>query len=131
MKDNNVVIRGNVGSDAKVIITEKDVKMTILSVAISNNYKNSENEYVKKDPTWVDVICFNNNANKASVIQKGERVSIEGKLSTVVKKNEKGENIKELTIIATDLERVSILRNTSMDGLDDQFVENLAEQEGF
>lgn len=130
MKNNLVTIRGNIGSDAKVIVTNSDSKMTILSVAISNDYKNKDNEYVKKEPTWVDVICFNNNANKASVIQKGERVSIEARLSTVVRKNEKGENIKELTVIANDIERVSMLRNIDMDGLDEEYVENLAEQIG-
>lgn len=133
MRENHVEIRGNVGADAKVIITEKNIAMTILSVAISNNYKDREtDEWIKKDPTWVDVLCFKNVAEKASLIQKGERVTVEGKLSVVVNKNEKGENIKNLTLIANDIERTILLKNLNMvTSMEDEVIETLSDEVGF
>jgi single stranded DNA-binding protein len=132
MKENYVQIRGNVGSDAKVVITENETKMTILSVAISNNKKDKDSgEWTKRDPIWIDVLCFNSVAEKATVIQKGERVTVEGRLSVVTNKNEKGENFKSLTFIATDIERASILKNLSLGtSIDEDTIDFMSNEAG-
>lgn len=129
MKDNYVLLRGNTGSDCKVIVTEKETTMSVLSLAISNNYYDQETKkWVDQEPTWVDVLCFRALADKVSVIRKGERVTVEARVSVITKKNDKGENIKQLSLIATDVERVTVLKNLSNATYNEDFINQADEQ---
>ena len=103
MTKNYVCLRGNLGKDAK-IIDVTDNKWVALSLAVSNNYYDSEKkEWVERKPFWIDVRCFNDLANKVAKLKKGDRVCVEGKLSTHTKKNELGENVKDTGVIANNI----------------------------
>ena len=73
---NKVYLSGNLGSDAEVKELPNGTKVSKLSLATNESYKDSKtNEWVKKT-TWHNVVVYRD----CSDFKKGERVFVEGKI---------------------------------------------------
>lgn len=75
---NKVTLIGNLGSDADTKILENS-KVTKLSVATSDDYKDKEENWVNVTD-WHNVVVWN--SDSAEVLKKGMQVYVEGKIKT-------------------------------------------------
>lgn len=93
---NRVELIGVCGKDAELKELQS-TKVTIVSVAITESYKNSIGEWVETTD-WVTVKSFGKLAENMSKIKKGERVFISAKI-----KPNKYENQAGVTVYSTDI----------------------------
>ncbi len=78
---NSVRLVGNLGTDPEVRNFDNDKKLTRLSLATNENYKNDKGERVT-ETQWHNLILWGAQAKLAeSLLQKGDEIAIEGKLS--------------------------------------------------
>ena len=114
MTRNYICLRGHLGKDAEIINVTDNVWVA-LSLAVSNDYFDSQKkEWVEKKPYWFDVRCFNDLANRTKFLKKGERICVEGKLSAHTKKDEHGNSIKDVGVIANHITYENLLKASSL-----------------
>ena len=78
---NSVRLVGNLGTDPEVRNFDNDRKLTRLSLATNENYKNDKGERVT-ETQWHNLILWGAQAKLAeSLLKKGDEIAIEGKLS--------------------------------------------------
>lgn len=87
---NKVILVGNVGKDPEIKTLDSGVKYARISLATSESYKSDTGE--KKTKTeWHNVTLWRGLADVAeSYTKKGDKVYIEGKLSTRSWKDKEG-----------------------------------------
>src|SRR5690625_7375340 len=79
---NQVQIVGNLGRDVELRSTVNDRKWTSLSIAVNSYYLNSRGERVETTD-WIRVVAWGPLAeNMSKILQKGDQVMIQGRLST-------------------------------------------------
>ena len=79
---NKVMIIGNVGRDPEMRYTPGGAAVTSFSVAVSRRWTTPENE-VRDETEWFNVVAWNKLAETCnSLITKGRKVYIEGRLQT-------------------------------------------------
>ena len=79
MSINKVIISGNITKDAEFKAYEK-VQLLRFSVAVNDRVQNAANEWVDR-PNYVDCVMFGKRAEALqSIIRKGLKVTVEGKL---------------------------------------------------
>ena len=79
---NKVMIIGNVGRDPEMRYTPSGSAVTSFSVAVSRRWTTPENE-VRDETEWFNVVAWNKLAETCnSLITKGRKVYIEGRLQT-------------------------------------------------
>ena len=79
---NKVMIIGNVGRDPEMRYTPGGSAVTSFSVAVSRRWTTPENE-VRDETEWFNVVAWNKLAETCnSLITKGRKVYIEGRLQT-------------------------------------------------
>jgi single-strand DNA-binding protein len=97
---NKVILLGNVGSvDVKTL--ENDRKIVQISIATSDGYKKGE-EFIEKTEWHRCIFTIPLLAERASTIVKGDKVYVEGSISTnswTTKEGEKKE-IKEVSCVS-------------------------------
>jgi single-strand DNA-binding protein len=78
---NRVYLTGNLAVDAEAHTFAGGGKKVTLRLAVSDDYKPKDSdEWVKRDPVWVDLQCWRDVANEAETLKKGDRIALSGKL---------------------------------------------------
>ena len=79
---NRVQLIGHLGNDPEIITTESGKKLAKLSIATNEKYKNANGEKVE-NTQWHNVIAWNKTADIIEkYAKKGNRIAIDGKLSS-------------------------------------------------
>ena len=77
---NKCFFTGNLGKDPDMFTTESGKKISKFSLAVNEYYYTSTHEKQEKT-TWINVVCFDSQAEFCyQYLQKGAKVTIEGKL---------------------------------------------------
>ena len=99
---NSVNITGNLGYDPKLSL-EETVPRANMKVCINNTIrnkdKNGEITYENR-AVWVDVVAFHSAAKKCKYLEKGQKVTIKGRLNQKMF-TDTGEN--RLEIVGTNI----------------------------
>ncbi|MEL6717324.1 MAG: single-stranded DNA-binding protein [Bacteroidota bacterium] len=115
--NNTAIITGNMGSEAK-IIENNGKTFASLSIASTDSYQNEQEEWVKRESVWHDVLVFNPRLiEQIKAFKKGTRLKITGTISyrpfevtladgRVVKK-------KEASILAGKIELATLTKKAS------------------
>lgn len=75
---NNCVLTGRNGKAPESIASGKGVKF---SIALSNDYRAQNGEWVNKPPTWLDVTYWGKNRDQLLSIEKGSELMVAGALT--------------------------------------------------
>ncbi|TDQ07520.1 single-stranded DNA-binding protein [Pedobacter metabolipauper] len=103
---NSIRLTGFAGTDPVVIDFSENKKMARLSVAVNEFYKNGAGEAVNQTQ-WFNLVFWNNKVSLVdNVVKKGTEFTIEGKLSTQIYTDKKGEQRFATEIIVSSLELV-------------------------
>lgn len=79
---NKVILLGNLGKDPEVKVLDGNVKVTKLTIATSESYKNKDGQKVEQTE-WHNVVLWRGLAELAEkYLRKGSKVYIEGKIRT-------------------------------------------------
>ena len=76
---NKVILIGRLGKNAEVKTAQNNKDYVVLSVATSESWKNDKGEYDTRTE-WHRVYAWGNLTNFAKTLQKGQLVSLEGKI---------------------------------------------------
>jgi single-strand DNA-binding protein len=76
---NKVILIGRLGKNAEVKTAQNKKDYVVLSVATSESWKNDKGEYDARTE-WHRVYAWGNLTNFAKTLQKGQLVSLEGKI---------------------------------------------------
>lgn len=75
---NRTYLIGNCGGDAETRMAGSS-KLVTVRLAVSDDYKQGE-EWVKRDPIWIDCEFWGQAEDAAESLKKGTRISLSGKL---------------------------------------------------
>ena len=78
---NKVILLGNLGQDPDIRTLENGTKLATVSIATSENYKDQSGEWQEKTE-WHRLTMWRWIAEKAEKLKKGDRIYVEGKLTT-------------------------------------------------
>ena len=82
MKNNNVTLRGNVGTEVTLKALTDDRKVANFNLATNEKYKDQSGEWQTKTQ-WHRVVVYGSQAEKISaLIAKGNEVIVEGKITS-------------------------------------------------
>ena len=76
---NKVILIGRLGKNAEGKTAQNKKEFVVLNVATGESWKNDKGEYETRTE-WHRVYAWSNLANFAKTLQKGQLVSIEGKI---------------------------------------------------
>ena len=76
---NKVILIGRLGKNAEVKTAQNKKDYAVLNLATSESWKNDKGEYETRTE-WHRVYAWGNLANFAKTLQKGQLVSLEGKI---------------------------------------------------
>ena len=107
MSINRVLISGNLTRSPELRQTAGGMSILKLGVAVNDRRKNSSGEW-EDVPNFLDCVMFGTRAERlATMLDKGQKVAIEGKLRYSSWKNEAGENRSKVEVVVDDLEFMS------------------------
>lgn len=78
---NKVILIGNLGSRPEQKILDSGSKVSRISLATNESYKDKNDEWQQKTQ-WHNVIAWNALSEKAEKLRKGNKIYVEGKIST-------------------------------------------------
>ncbi len=79
---NKVILIGNAGRDPEMRYTANGTAQTSFSLAVSRNYRGSDNEW-KEETEWFNIVAWAQLAERLSqTVAKGKQVYVEGRLQT-------------------------------------------------
>jgi len=100
---NKVELIGYAGTEAEVLELKNNVKMTRLTVATHDGYYNKEGKWVD-NTVWHKVVIWSaNENNELSNIQKGDKLSVQGKMQYRTYETNKGEKKYVAEVVANRL----------------------------
>jgi len=116
--NNNVTLKGNLGSEARIHEDKEGREFAALSLATTDSYKDDQDQWHEKDAIWHNVIAFSPSVVAIlKTLKKGTRVEITGSLSyrPFDVTNGDGEVItkKEVSIIARRVEQAPLVKKSS------------------
>lgn len=101
---NRVQLIGHLGAAPEVKTTQSGKKVANFSLAVNESYKNSNGEKVE-NTEWFDCEAWEGLAGIAEqYMEKGKKVSIEGKLSIRKYENKDGITVKTPLIRVSEIE---------------------------
>lgn len=110
--NNIVMLTGNLGSEARIIVTEEST-FAAVSLATTDSYKDQDDNWQEKETFWHQLVVFNPRViEELKSLKKGTRIKVTGSLSyrpfEVV--NGEGQVItkKEATVIARQIELAAL-----------------------
>ena len=106
---NKVILIGRLGKNAEGKTAQNKKEFVVLNVATGETWKNDKGEYETRTE-WHRVYAWSNLANFAKALQKGQLVSIEGKIKyREVEEEVEGTSFKHTIaeIHATGMKRLS------------------------
>ncbi|MEM9887290.1 MAG: single-stranded DNA-binding protein, partial [Bacteroidota bacterium] len=79
--NNTAIITGNIGTEAK-IIENNGKTFASFSIASTDSYQNEQEEWVKRDTVWHDVLVFSPRLiEQVKAFKKGTRLKVTGSIS--------------------------------------------------
>lgn len=108
-KYNHVELIGNMGSEARIVLSEDKRPMAAFSLATQDSFKNKDGEWKIKQPIWHNILTFNPyEIEKLKSLKVGSRIQVIGSISyrDYEALIEKGKTVKkkEASIIADKIE---------------------------
>lgn len=102
---NDFIITGNLGATPEITYTPTGKAVTKLSLAHTPRFRGTDGEWKDGDTTWYVVEVWNNLAVNiaASGIQKGQTLTVKGRLLPRPWKTKDGEDRVEMKIVADDV----------------------------
>ena len=99
---NSVMLVGRPGADPEVKNLNNEKKVARFNLAVSDNYKNANGEWVN-DTQWFSIVAWGKVADRAeSQVKKGLQVAIDGSLHTNEKTDDKGQRHSNIEIWIDD-----------------------------
>ena len=113
---NKVILIGRLGKNAETKTAQNKKDYAVLSLATSESWKNDQGEYETRTE-WHRIYAWGNLANFAKSLQKGQLISLEGKIKyRAIEENLKGQQVK-YTI--AEIHDSSIRRLSKVEAADD------------
>lgn len=79
---NKVLLEGRLGKDVEVKHTQNGTMVATVTMATSNDYKDkSSGEWVKRDASWHNLVCFAPVAETLTSYKKGDKLNVSGKIN--------------------------------------------------
>lgn len=101
---NQIVIVGRLVKDPQIIETHDGKKLANITLAVQRSFKNNEGNY---EVDFIDCVLWKGIAEStASYCTKGSVLGIKGRLMTSLYKNQDGNSVKNVEVVA---EKVSFL----------------------
>ena len=101
---NKITIIGNLGRDPEMRYSNSGQAMTRFSVATNRRYNTADGEQVE-EVEWFNCTAFGNIANVCDqYLSKGEKIYIEGRLSSRMYDRQDGAPAVSLDVFVTELE---------------------------
>ena len=94
--ENSIRLKGFLGKDAEAKQTRNTTSITVLSVATKSSYRRKEEWVISTE--WHRIVCFNQLADDAKTLQKGDYVEVEGELRSSEFESEVGEGRKTTSV---------------------------------
>ena len=108
MSINRVIISGNLTRDPELRATAGGTPVLGLGVAVNDRRKNSQTGEWEDYPNFIDCTVFGKRAESlASLLNKGAKVAIEGKLRYLSWTNDQGDRRSKIEVIVDELEFLS------------------------
>ena len=99
---NKVILTGFLGKDPTLDTVGSNFKVSKFSLATNNDHKNSKGE-ITKETLWHNIVLWGKMAAEASEkLKKGNRVTVEGKLSYRMFTDKSGQKRQYTDIIVHD-----------------------------
>jgi single-strand DNA-binding protein len=76
---NKVILIGRLGKNAEVKVAQNKKEFVVLNIATGESWKNDKGEYETRTE-WHRVYAWSNLSNFAKTLQKGQLITVEGKL---------------------------------------------------
>ena len=111
---NKVIFIGRLGKNAEVKTAQNNKEYVVFSLATSESWKNEKGEYDTRTE-WHRVYAWSNLANFAKTLEKGQLVSLEGKIRyREVEEEVEGKPFKHTIaeVHATGMRRLSKVEST-------------------
>lgn len=109
---NKVFLIGNLGRDPETKELASGNKVTNLSVATSENYRDKSREW-QQLTEWHKVTCYGPLAEKAARLAKGQKIWIEGKLTTRKWEDKEGQKRYTTEVIPSYVRAISVTEGDS------------------
>ena len=113
---NKVILIGRLGKNAEAKTAQNKKDYAVLNLATSESWKNEQGKY-ETHTEWHRVYAWGNLANFAKSLQKGQLISLEGKIKyRAIEETVKGQQVK-YTI--AEIHASSIRRLSKVEAADD------------
>jgi single-strand DNA-binding protein len=107
MSDMNVVVlNGNLGAAPEVQTSQSGVTYARFSMAVNRRWKDQQGG-TREAVDWIRLVAFNGLAGSLTRLDKGDQVSVQGRLQSKTYKNRDGIKVTVVEVVA---ERVQFLR---------------------
>ena len=101
---NKITIIGNLGRDPEMRYSNSGQAMTRFSVATNRRYNTADGEQVE-EVEWFNCTAFGNIANVCNqYLSQGEKIYIEGRLSSRMYARQDGEQAVSLDVFVTEMQ---------------------------
>jgi len=106
MISNNITLIGNLGSDIKINNFASDKCVGKVGLAYTSGYTDKAGERQEKTD-WFNLTVWNKTCERmAAQVGKGDRVLIEGKLTTNSYENKEGQTVKTVDIVVSSFQKI-------------------------
>jgi single-strand DNA-binding protein len=121
--ENSIRLKGFVGKDAETKETRNGTTITVLSLATKSSYRRKD-EWVSSTE-WHRIVCFNQLADYARSLKKGDYVEVEGELRSSEFESEVGQGRKKTSVKrrSWEVRAKSVQKLTRTDSADAETVE--------
>jgi single-strand DNA-binding protein len=105
--DNRVLLLGNLGQDVELRELAQGNKLARVSLA-TGDFKRSPNGQVEKITTWHNLVAWGQTAEQMNeLLQKGQRVFVEGKLVYRQYETKTGEKRSQTEIVVSSFKKMA------------------------
>jgi single-strand DNA-binding protein len=102
--DNNVTITGNVTRDPELRFTPSGQAVANFGVAVNRRWQNRQTQEWEEQTSFIDVSCWAQLAeNVAESVQKGQRVTVVGRLDQRSWETPEGDKRTKVEVVADDV----------------------------
>lgn len=102
---NQIIVVGRLVSDPQINETEENKKMSVITLAVTRSYKNTEGIY---ETDFIPCLLWEPIAtHTVEYCKKGDVVGVKGRLQTKTIENENGEKIQKIEVIGEKVTFIS------------------------
>jgi single-strand DNA-binding protein len=103
---NKIILIGNLGRDPEMSYTPNGKAVTKFSLAVTRRYSRSENG--EKETDWFNIVAWNQLAeNCNSLLKKGQKVYVEGRIEPRNYQDKTGANRVALDVTINEMELIT------------------------